>query len=75
MVKRIIKRKEDLIGTEWKCPRCSEIQIITIDGIDHMCQDPGWHWWCPTLQRVYEDHLAYKSFRKYQSNLLYGNNS
>jgi hypothetical protein len=29
--------KEDLIGTEWKCPNCTDFEIITNEGIVHHC--------------------------------------
>ncbi len=31
--------KSDLIGTEWKCPRCGSTEIITTEGIEHWGMD------------------------------------
>jgi len=46
-----MKSKEDLIGTEWKCPKCNEIEIININGVDHKCNK---YWDGSSLKELFE---------------------
>jgi hypothetical protein len=60
--------KEDLIGTEWKCPQCKGIEVITKDGIVHSCCS---YYTNKRLDMLWNDHLAYEELKQYQYKFLY----
>ena len=64
--------KEDLIGTEWKCPRCKSLETVTKDGIQHSCLG---YYINKRLDMLWNDELAYEEFRKLERKLIYGTNN
>ena len=67
-----VLNKEELIGQEFKCPRCKESILVTTEGINHTCNTPKHFWIMQSLEQYFRYVKYYEQLRRNDLKFLYG---